>query len=98
LAVSPEPERRSHSAVCKDRAEQVEQGSEASYWPRRMDPTPPRNSLTFWRHEPATFPISSQPSQPFQPRYFHFVIPREARNPLSADGISATDRKQIPHG
>jgi len=23
--------------------EQVEQGSNASYWPRRMDPTPPRN-------------------------------------------------------
>src|ERR1700685_4012777 len=27
--------------------EQVEQGSNASYWPRRMDSTPPRNSY-FW--------------------------------------------------
>jgi hypothetical protein len=26
---------------------QVEQGSYASYWPRRMDPTPPRNSYFF---------------------------------------------------
>jgi len=39
--VSPEPKRRSRAAPRKGRQrEQVERGSNASYWPRRMDPAP----------------------------------------------------------
>jgi hypothetical protein len=40
--------------------EQVKQGSNASYWLRRIDRTPPRNSLIFWRSSQLSA-LSSQP-------------------------------------
>jgi len=46
LAVSPEPKRRSQAARPQGKAaQQVKQGSNASYWPRRMDSTPPRQLM-----------------------------------------------------
>ena len=49
MAVSPEPELTIARCAPQGRQrKQVERGSEASYWPRRTDPTSPRNSLTIW--------------------------------------------------
>jgi hypothetical protein len=44
LAVSPEPESRSRVATRKEATRAGRRGSNASYWPRRMRPTSPRDS------------------------------------------------------